>query len=343
MPTCMRWATSVPNDPPAWGPLLLCLAWPVPQTPGNANTGARLQEGMVRRHLLVVMAALMLAVAACGGESAETATPAETEPGGSEAAAGSDAAAAELSTLEEGTLTVGSDIPFPPFEFEEGGELTGFDVDLVEEIGSRLGVEVKWVDTSFDTIFTQLAAGQFDMVASATTITEERAATVSFTDPYYRAQQALTVNREQSPDIASVDDLGEGDSVAVQTGTTGESWANENLGQQGVQVRTFPEAGDTFTAVEAGQVTGVIFDEPAAVEAAEGRDALAVVDTIDTGEEFGFPVNPGNEPLLDAANETLSEMFSDGTYEQIYEQYFPEAPAGSVIGGEETEAAATEG
>jgi polar amino acid transport system substrate-binding protein len=248
-----------------------------------------------------------------------------------------------LSTLEEGTLTVGSDIPFPPFEFEEGGELAGFDVDLVEEIGSRLGVEVKWVDTSFDTIFTQLAAGQFDMVASATTITEERAATVSFTEPYYRAQQALTVNSAQSPDIASVDDLGQGDSVAVQTGTTGESWANENLGPQGVQVRTFPEAGDTFTAVEAGQVTGVIFDEPAAVDAAAGREALAVVDTIDTGEEFGFPVNPGNGPLLDAANQTLSEMFADGTYEQIYAQYFPDATAGSVIGGGETEAAATEG
>lgn len=296
----------------------------------------------MRRHLLVIIAALMLTVAGCGGEAAETATPAETEASGSGAAAGSEAAVPEFSTLEEGTLTVGSDIPFPPFEFEEGGELTGFDIDLVEEIGSRLGVEVRWVDTSFDTIFTQLAAGQFDMVASATTITEQRAATVNFTEPYYRAQQALTVNSEQSPDISSVDDLEQGDSVAVQTGTTGESWANENLGPRGVQVRTFPEAGDTFTAVEAGQVTGVIFDEPAAVEAAAGRDVLAVVDTLDTGEEFGFPVNPGNEALLAAANQTLSEMFADGTYEQIYDGYFPDAPAGSVVGGDATEEAGME-
>ncbi|HEX6254295.1 MAG TPA: basic amino acid ABC transporter substrate-binding protein [Euzebyales bacterium] len=295
----------------------------------------------MRRQLLIVIAVFTVALAACGGDAAETAT--ETADGGSAAAQDSEEPEVQFATLEEGTLTVGSDIPFPPFEYEEAGALTGFDVDLMEEIGSRLGVEVKWVDTSFDTIFTQLAAGQFDMVASATTITEERAATVNFTEPYYRAQQALTVNSEQSPDIASVDDLGQGDSVAVQTGTTGESWANENLGPQGVQVRTFPEAGDTFTAVEAGQVTGVIFDEPAAVDAAQGREALAVVDTIDTGEEFGFPVNPGNEPLLDAANQTLSAMFGDGTYQQIYEQYFPEAPAGNVVGGEETEATATEG
>jgi polar amino acid transport system substrate-binding protein len=181
------------------------------------------------------------------------------------------------------------------------------------------------------------------MVASATTITEERAATVNFTEPYYRAQQALTVNSEQSPDISSVDDLQQGDSVAVQTGTTGEAWANEYFGPRGVQVRTFPEAGDTFTAVEAGQVTGVIFDEPAAVDAASDRGALAVIDTIDTGEEFGFPVNPGNEALLAAVNQTLSEMFADGTYEQIYDQYFPDAPAGSVVGGDATEDAGTEG
>jgi ABC-type amino acid transport substrate-binding protein len=295
---------------------------------------AEREERVMRNHLLILITVLSLALAACGGGTDEAAE--STEPGATtEQAAGgtSEAPPAEITTIEEGTLTVASDIPFPPFEFEDGGELTGFDVDMVEEIGSRLGLEVSWVDTSFDTIFTQLAAGQFDMVASATTITEERQRTVNFTEPYYRAQQALTINPEQSPDITSVDDLGQGDSVAVQTGTTGESWANENLGPNGVQVRTFPEAGDTFTAAEAGQVTGVIFDEPAAVDAAADRPGLEVVDTVDTGEEFGFPINPDNEALLTAANQALSDMVADGTYDEIYTRYFPDAPAGSVTDG----------
>ena len=301
----------------------------------------------MRRHLLTLLAVLALA-AACGGQ--EAAEPEATPPEGEatteeteEPADMTEEPTAEFSTIEEGTLTVGSDIPFAPFEFEEGGEVTGFDVDLVEEIAGRLGLEVSWVDTSFDTIFTQLAAGQFDMVASATTITEERLQTVNFTDPYYRAQQALTVNTEQAPDVASVDDLGEGDSVAVQTGTTGEIWANENLAPAGVQVRTFPDAPDTFIAAEAGQVTGVIFDEPAAVDAAADRDVLEVVDTIDTDEEYGFPVSKDNEALLDAANQTLSEIIADGTYAEIYERYFPEAPAGSVADGGEADATETEG
>lgn len=285
----------------------------------------------MRKLLGFLIIPLMLVAAACGGDAAEPAE--ETVSPSPEAEPAESPAAADLTTIQEGTLTVGSDIPFRPFEFEEGGELTGFDVDLTEEIAARLGLEVEWTDTAFDTIFTQLAAGQFDMVASATTITEEREETVDFTDPYYRAQQALTINTEQNPDIASVNDLGDGDTVAVQTGTTGESWANENLAPQGVQVRTFPDAPDTYTAAEAGQVTGVIFDEPASVQAAADRPALEVVDTIDTDEEYGFPVNPENPELLEAVNQVLGAIIEDGTYREIYDRYFPEAPAGSVAEG----------
>jgi polar amino acid transport system substrate-binding protein len=276
--------------------------------------------------ILGVLTALVLAAtaAACGGDDEEAAPPEETAPAET-------AAAPSFSTLEEGVLTVGSDIPFPPFEFREGNELTGFDVELIEEIATRLELETDFRDTPFDTIFTQLAAGRFDAVASATTITPDREQQVNFTTPYYRAQQALTVNTEETPDIQSVDDLGEGHTVAVQGGTTGEEWARENLAPKGVEVRSFPDAPDTYTAAEAGSVTGVIFDEPSAVEEAETRPALEVVDTIDTDEEYGFAVDPQNQELLDAMNEVLQAIIDDGTYEQIYEKWFPDAPAGSVV------------
>jgi ABC-type amino acid transport substrate-binding protein len=286
-----------------------------------------------KRSILLVGVLLALALAfasaACGGDE-EEAEPGATQTAATEATT---EAPPEFSTIEDGVLTVGSDIPFPPFEFREGGELTGFDIEMVNEMASRLGVEPNYVDTAFDTIFTQLAAGQFDMVASATTITPERAEQVNFTEPYYRAQQALTINTEETPDIASPDDLGEGDVVAVQRGTTGETWAQENLEPNGVEIRSFPEAPDTYTALEAGNVTAVVFDEPSAVEEAKRREALEVVDTIDTDEEYGFPVNPDNQELLDALNGALQEMIDDGTYTEIYEQWFPEAPAGSVAEG----------
>src|SRR5918996_1149189 len=208
--------------------------------------------------LLLALLSIGLVAAGCGDDDDD-----EAQNGGG--------AEAEFSTVEQGRLTVGSDIPFPPFEFREGGELTGFDVELVEEMAQRLDLEVRWVDTAFDTIFTQLAAGRYDVVASATTITEERQQTVDFTDPYYAAQQAVVVNAGQTPDLTTADDLSAGDTVAVQRGTTGETWARENL-PEGVRVRSFQEAPDTYTALEAGNVTAVPFDEASAGTQAAERE-----------------------------------------------------------------------
>jgi ABC-type amino acid transport substrate-binding protein len=260
---------------------------------------------------LPVLAALLAAalVAGCGGDNG-------TEAG-------------DLQTVEPGVLTVGSDIPFPPFEYLEDGVEAGFDVELVNEMASRLGLETNWVNTPFDTIFTQLAGGRFDVVASATTITEERERQVNFTEPYYAAQQALIVNTEETPDIASIEDLSAGDTVAVQSGTTGEIWVRENV-PEGVQVRSFPDAPDTYTALEAGNVTAVVFDEPSALTEAQARPALEVVDTIDTGERYGFAVDPNNEELLDALNDALQEMFDDGTYARIYGM-FDLPPGGNIL------------
>ena len=101
---------------------------------------------------------------------------------------------AGITTVEAGIPKIGSDIPYPPFEdFDASGDAVGFDVDLMNEIARRLGLEPVWVDTDFDTIFTQLAQGTWDVVASATTITAEREEMVNFTIPYFNANKALTV------------------------------------------------------------------------------------------------------------------------------------------------------
>lgn len=100
----------------------------------------------------------------------------------------------EFTTATEGVLLVGSDVPYPPYEYREDGELTGFDIDLMNEIASRLGVTAEYKDTDFDTIFTQLAAGRYDAVVAASSITEEREEEVNFSEGYFRSQGSLTVN-----------------------------------------------------------------------------------------------------------------------------------------------------
>lgn len=243
----------------------------------------------------------------------------EATPGGGGGGDGG-TAAPEITTIEEGILTVGTDLPYPPFEFrDEGGELTGFDVEIMDEIASRIGLETEYVDSPFDTIFTDLANGQFDVVISGATITPEREQEVNFSEPYFNSLQALVAADDSG--IASFDDLGEGDSVSVQTGTTGEIWAEENLQPNGVEIRAFPEYPPVYNALEAGQVDAVVYDESSAIPETFNRPGLEVVDTVDTGEAYGIAVDPNNADLLDAVNEALQGMIEDGTYDQIFDGY----------------------
>jgi polar amino acid transport system substrate-binding protein len=264
----------------------------------------------------VLLCAALLVFAACGEEAPET------QPAGG----GDETEGPQFETVEEGKLLVGSCLDFPPFESVEDGEPTGFDVEMSQEIGERLGLEVEFKKADFDTIFTAVAGGRFDMVAAASTITEERLQTVDFSDPYFNSRQSLTVNTEETPDIATIDDLGEGEVVGVQKGTTGKAFAEEELGPKGVEIKTFQNAPDAFTDLEAGNVVGVVNDEGASIGIIENRPGLEVVQAIDTNEEYGFAFSKENPELTEAVNEVLAEIIADGTYEEIFTKYFPDLP-----------------
>ncbi|MGH2730462.1 MAG: basic amino acid ABC transporter substrate-binding protein [Actinomycetota bacterium] len=266
--------------------------------------------------LVAVLAALLLAAAACG-EDDDDGNGADVTPGAEEPA---------FETLREGVLKVGSCLDYRPFEFVKDGDEQGFDVDLTEEIASRLGLEVEWVKANFDTIFTSLAADQFDMVAAASTITEERLEVVSFSDPYFNSRQALTVNSEERPDVSTIDDLGDGDTVGVQKGTTGKAFADENLAPNGVEIKVFDAAPDAFTDLDAGNVDGVINDEGSSIAEVEQRPGLEVVQAIDTDEHYGLPISQDNPELLAAVNDALADIIADGTYAQIFTEWFPDLP-----------------
>jgi ABC-type amino acid transport substrate-binding protein len=268
--------------------------------------------------------AAVLALALFAGACAE-----EEPTGGGGGGGGGATPEPELTTLEEGVLQVASCLDFPPFESVKGGDEVGFDVDLAEEIGSRLGLEVQWVRADFDTVFTAIAANQFDMVAAAVTSTgelgKERDQIVDFSDPYFNSRQSLAVNVQETPDIASTADLGEGDVIGVQRGTTGKDWAEQNLVDQGVQLKTYQLVPDVFRDLEAGNITGVINDEPGSVGIIEDlglEGTVEVVEGIDTNEKYSFVFSQDNPELLEAANQALADIIADGTYQTLFQRYF---------------------
>lgn len=231
--------------------------------------------------------------------------------------------------ISDGTLTVGSDIPYAPFEMGKAPDYTGFDIDLVNDIADRLGLKVKVQDTAFDTIFTDVAQGKFDMVASASTITPEREQVVSFSDPYYESEQALFVR--PGSDINSVEDLS-GKTVAAQDGTTGEAYANDET--DAGQVRGFPTGAAAIAAVVNGQADAGIVDAPVVEDAAsKGQSGFEVATNIPTGEYYGFAFAKNTPELLKAVNGALADLIDDGTYEKLFKKYFNATPPKSITSG----------
>lgn len=223
---------------------------------------------------------------------------------------------------ESATLTVCSDIPYPPFEFEDpDSELgySGFDIELIAAIGVELGRDVEIVVTGFDALTsgTAMAAGSCDLAISAMTITPERAEQIDFSAPYYEADQSLLVPNGSM--IGSIADLTDGVVVGVQTGTTGEAYANENV--PGAEIRAFESGGDLLTALAAGQVDAVLQDLPVNVEEA-AKGETTVVETYPTGEFYGIAFEQGSE-LVGPVDEALATLRADGTYDALFAKYFP--------------------
>ncbi len=218
-------------------------------------------------------------------------------------------------------LTVGSDVPYPPFE--EFGmsktEFKGFDIELVEAIAKKIGRGVEFKDTSFDTIFRDLAQGKFDVVASATTITDEREETVDFTNPYYLPSAQSIVVKKGNSDLKTDKDL-EGLVVGVQQGTTGEEYVEEEIDTK--ELRTYPQGPDTVPALKAGTIDAVVIDRPVAENIVATDSDLEISGGIETEEQYGFVVQQGDEELLDELNEGLKEVIDSGEYKTIYTKWF---------------------
>jgi ABC-type amino acid transport substrate-binding protein len=245
----------------------------------------------------------------------------KTESGSSSSAA----SPTPVKTVKSGVLEVASCFDYPPFESGKAPDYVGFDIDMAKEIAKREGLTIEWVTHDFDTVFTALQANQFDLVAAASTITPEREQLVSFTDPYYASRQSLIVNTDQSPNVKSTDDLKSGDAIGVQKGTTGQMWAEKNLKPKGIQLKTYQTVTPMFQDLEAGgSIDGVVSDYPQAVTVAGTQfPSLAVVEPIETGENYGFAISQDNPDLLAAANKDLAAMIADGTYKTLFEKYFP--------------------
>ncbi|MGO3253670.1 transporter substrate-binding domain-containing protein, partial [Microbacterium gubbeenense] len=226
----------------------------------------------------------------------------------------------------EDSYTVATDTSFVPFEFqeEEGGDYVGFDIDIINEIADRVGFEIELETTNFDGIIPGMQTGTFDIAIAGMTITEERRAAVDFTSPYYKSGLRIGVPADDDT-ITSIDDL-EGKTIATRLGSTSANYIEENI--EGATPNTYEQLDQAYLAVEGDGADAVLYDAPNVeyyiLTAGEGK--LKTVGELIEAQDYGIAVGKGNEELVTAMNESLAEMIDDGTYTEIFKEWFGEEP-----------------
>ena len=227
----------------------------------------------------------------------------------------------DAALVAEGKLTVCSEVPYEPFEFEDPSGpagYSGFDIELMAAIAKELELDFVVANTPFDGIWLQPAAGACDVVASAMTITEERAENALFSDPYFNADQSLLVtSAHEGMKLADTDGM----NIGVQVGTTGELYATENK-PDGAQLVSFDEGAALFLALESGSVDAILQDLPVNGYRAVQDPKFAVSETYSTDEQYGFGLALENEGLAKQINDALKALKDAGTYGDIHEKYF---------------------
>ena len=267
----------------------------------------------MKKFLAMALAAVMvLGVAGCGSSSDEK-TEENTE---------NTEQTGETTEGTDGVIKMGVSADFPPFESyaDEAVTFVGFDIDLMQEICNRLGMELQIKDMNFDAIVTAVQTGKLDVGVSGITITDERKESVAFSDPYFVASQSILVQKD-SP-ITSYEDLVNGDYTAgVQLGTTGDIMASEKISGR---VSQYEKYGDALAALLAGKNDCMVLDTGVADAFAAAND-LVVVGTFGEAtdsENYGIAIAKENTELLEKVNGALAEMKEDGFIDELTAKYF---------------------
>ncbi len=229
--------------------------------------------------------------------------------GGSTADVGSTSGAKDV-------LTMGTNAGFPPFEYYEGNNIVGFDVDLAGLIAEELGMELKIEDMEFNSLIGAVNSGMIDIAIAGISVTEDKVDQVEFTQTYFVSNQSIIVPVDS--DIIDADDL-IGKTIGVQLSTTGDILAQDIEDAKIVQ---FSKAALAVADLKNGTVDAVIIDNEPAKQFVTGQSDIMVLPTAFVEEDYAMAIKKGNTELLDAVNGALDTIIETGKYDELYNKYF---------------------
>lgn len=227
---------------------------------------------------------------------------------------------------KRGTLIVGTSTGFPPFESinRTTGAPEGFDIDIAKRIADEIGVELVVQDLDFSVLVGSVKTGLIDFAIAGMTILETRNQSVTFSDSYFRADQAILVLSDRT-DINNLDNL-TGKKISVNAATTGYYWVLDNLVSTGKvaegDVHSFGFASDAILELTSGRVDAVVIDKPVADAYVARSTGLKVVYTIVTNEHYGIAMKKGSTDFIEFVNKVLKDMTDSGQMQDLVAKWF---------------------
>ncbi|MBD7943504.1 MULTISPECIES: amino acid ABC transporter substrate-binding protein [Psychrobacillus] len=267
-------------------------------------------------YLLLLIISAVLVLAACSGKENgnEGGNGNQNESGNADG----DLLAKVKNSSE---LLVGTEGTYAPFTFhDESGKLTGFDVEIVEEIASRLGVKAKFMETQWDAMFPGLDSERFDMIANQVGIKPERQEKYDFSDPYI-SSSAVLVTQADNNDVKAFEDIKGLKSAQSLTSNYGE--IAKSYGAELVGIDGFIQA---IELLNSNRVDVTINDKLTVLDYQKQKPEanIKIVAEADDAAQSGLMFRKGSETLVEAVNKALNEMIEDGTYNEISEKWFGE-------------------
>ena len=218
-------------------------------------------------------------------------------------------------------LKIGTDPTYPPFEFtNDKNELIGFDIDLANALGEKLGMEVEFVPTAFDGIFTGMNSGAYDVIMAAVSMTPKRLETMLFSKPYLANGQVI-LNRKEDAVLSSLEDLKDLN-VGVQLGTTADTATAKYSEEVGFEVTKYDEIIQTFSAMKAGHVDAIAVDYAVAIEyVANEPESYQISPVMLTNEPIAVAIKKDNTELQEKINAALLELKEEGKLKELSEKW----------------------
>ena len=226
-------------------------------------------------------------------------------------------------------IRIGVDVPYEPMEFRTpDGELTGFDIELGNALCAEIGIQCEWVVQGWDGIIPGLMARKYDAIMSSMTINDDRRKQVLFSDPYFTPPSAWFAPVSSDIEVPYPQTL-EGSTIGVQRGTLQDNYVTDNFGDV-ADINRYATADDMVLDMDAGRLDIVFLDFPVGKATLIDSNAgnYKVIGEMITepkeyfGDGFGIAFRQRDEDLAQAFNEALSTLKENGTYEDIYSDYF---------------------